>query len=86
VLAHGEHSIASMVLWNGKRFTVGDIQVNEQLYNKINTLLSHLRQFNVISHVGAHYEQYANQAPPSLLKSAMDDLQQELIKRERNTL
>jgi hypothetical protein len=44
-------------------------------WNELNTLLSHLKSFNVVKMVEQHYIQFGNTAPASLLKDQIDVLE-----------
>lgn len=52
--------------------------MDEELYGKINNLLSHLRSSNAIKLIGDFYETYGNAAPAAITQHAMDELQAEL--------
>ena len=60
--------------------------MDDQLWNELNNLRVYLQNFNVVELVRAHYAKHGNDAPPSLLKEAIESLDARLtaVYREKS--
>jgi len=55
----------------------------DPLYSELNKLLSHLEAFEAVRLVEEYFARFDNPAPPKLLKSSIDKLQQMLNEAEK---